>query len=90
MTDYADLIARLEADATYVAVISPLPKEQTLQWEAARALRELTAAVNEEVAAETSRCVAIVQQARFGEIDGDFRTIIHFIENPLPAPPKGE
>lgn len=32
---------------------------------------------------ERRRCADIVQLARFGEIDTDFRTIIHFIEGGL-------
>ncbi len=31
-------------------------------------------------AAETDRCAGIVQLSRAGEIDTDFRSIIHFIE----------
>jgi hypothetical protein len=38
---------------------------------------ELKAAVY----AERARCVAIVQAARFGEIDHDFRSIVHMIES---------
>lgn len=38
---------------------------------------EITKAVD----AERARCAAIVQAARAGNIDGDFRTIIHFIED---------
>ncbi len=33
------------------------------------------------VLVEQARCVAIVQAARFGEIDSDFRSIIHRIES---------
>lgn len=35
--------------------------------------------------AETERCAAIVSLARFGEIDGDLRSIIHRIEMNTPA-----
>jgi hypothetical protein len=34
------------------------------------------------VTAERERCAGIVQLAREGEIDGDFRSIIHRIKNP--------
>jgi hypothetical protein len=39
--------------------------------------------------AETERCAAIVSLARFGEIDGDFRSIIHRIEMNSPATKEG-
>lgn len=35
--------------------------------------------------AETERCRRIVERARFDEIDGDFRSIIHRIESHTPA-----
>ena len=35
--------------------------------------------------AEIERCAAIVSLARFGEIDGDLRSIIHRIESNTPA-----
>lgn len=38
--------------------------------------------VREEVELERERCAGIVKCARFGEIDGDLRSLIHRIENP--------
>lgn len=38
------------------------------------------------VAAERARCAAIVRAARFGEIDGDFRGLIYWIEDGDPYP----
>lgn len=35
--------------------------------------------------AERERCSRIVERARFGEIDTDFRSIIHRIDSQLPA-----
>lgn len=36
---------------------------------------------NALVQAETARCMRIVSAARMGDIDTDFRTILHFIES---------
>ncbi len=41
--------------------------------------------VQSAIDAETERCAAIVQLAREGEIDQDFRSIIHRIESHSPA-----
>lgn len=43
---------------------------------------ELRAAIAKAICAERDRCAAIVQLAREGEIDGDFRSLIHRIKNP--------
>jgi len=48
--------------------------------------RAIMALVDAAVQAERARCAEIVQLARFGEIDGDFRSLIHRIENPDPEP----
>jgi len=45
----------------------------------ARAFPDVVASA---VAAERERCAAIVQLAREGEIDGDFRSLIYRIRNP--------
>ena len=37
------------------------------------------------VTAERERCYAIVEKARFGEIDGDFRSLLHRIESQTPV-----
>ncbi len=39
--------------------------------------------LNAAVSAERTRCAEIVQLARFGEIDQDWRSVIHFIEGGL-------
>lgn len=38
--------------------------------------------VDASVVAERKRCADIIQLAREGEIDGDFRSLIHRIKNP--------
>lgn len=37
--------------------------------------------LNKEVMRERHRCERIVSAARSGDIDGDFRTLLHFIES---------
>lgn len=43
---------------------------------------ELRFAIEAALLAERERCAAVVQLAREGEIDGDFRSLIHRIKNP--------
>jgi|GEM_PF-4867163 len=42
--------------------------------------RELAASLARE-AAETARCCRIITAARMGNIDGDFRSILHFVNS---------
>lgn len=54
-------------------------RRSNLSWEA------FEAGYRAGADAEIERCSAIVSLARFGEIDGDFRSLIHRIESNTPA-----
>lgn len=42
-------------------------------------IERLTKDIQTLITAETDRCIDVVQRVRSGEIDGDFRSIIHRI-----------
>jgi hypothetical protein len=44
-------------------------------------VRSAQKAAHLAVAQETARCREILQAARFGQIDGDFRSLIHRVES---------
>lgn len=43
-------------------------------------MNDATKTLSDEVKAERDRCARIVSAARMGDIDTDFRTLLHFIE----------
>jgi hypothetical protein len=46
----------------------------------------MTHETSDEVKQERARCIAILQAARFGDIDGDLRSLISRIESGDPFP----
>ena len=76
------------------ALLGLMPKLQLAQAMINEGIRNVTAGANpmlirigieKAVAAERERCIAIIQRARLGEIDQDFRSIISRIKCGMPA-----
>lgn len=91
--EVASMVAWLRDRARSEAMRCGVAPEVAEEWKAATLLESLgpyqaeiegaRRKVDEARAAELLRCVGIVQAARFGEVDQDFRAVISMIESGL-------